>query len=133
MKKDVTPKFTNNLSQIIEKISAGKYKNIRLDETNGMIVEVDNGNYMLAKNLSIGTIDQLYLALRLGAGQEISQENLPIILDEAFAYWDDARLENIMQYLNQEFKDRQVILFTCSNREREMLDKLNIRYNYIEL
>lgn len=133
MKKDVTPKFTNNLSQIIEKISAGKYKNIRLDETNGMIVEVDNGNYMLAKNLSIGTIDQLYLALRLGAGQEISQENLPIILDEAFAYWDDARLENIIQYLNEEFENRQVILFTCSNREKDILNKLNIRYNSIEL
>jgi len=133
MKKDVTPKFTNNLSQIIEKISSGKYKNIQLDETNGMIVEVDNGNYMLAKNLSIGTIDQLYLALRLGAGQEISQENLPIILDEAFAYWDDARLENIIQYLNEEFENRQVILFTCSNREKDILNKLNIRYNSIEL
>lgn len=133
MKKDITPQFTNNLSQIICKISDGKYKNIQLDETKGIIVEIDNGKYISAKNLSIGTIDQLYLSLRLGAGQQISQEKLPIILDEAFAYWDDLRLENIIKYLNEEFKDRQIILFTCSNREKEILKKLNINYNYIEL
>lgn len=98
-----------------------------------MIVEVDNGNYMLAKNLSTGTIDQLYMSLRLGAGLEISQENLPIILDEPFAYWDDARLENIMQYLNSEFNNRQIILFTCTTREKEILNKLKIPYHFIEL
>ena len=49
------------------------------------------------------------------------------------AYYDDARLENIIQYLNEEFENRQVILFTCSNREKDILNKLNIRYNSIEL
>lgn len=133
MKKSVTPKFTSNLSQIIEKISQGKYKNIQLDEENGMIVEVENGNYMEAKKLSVGTIDQLYLSLRLGAGLEISQEKLPIILDESFAYWDNARLENILKYLNEEFSNRQIILFTCTNREEEMLNKLCISYTKITL
>jgi len=133
MKKSVTPKFTNNLSNIIEKISLGKYKNVQLDENNGMVVEVENGNYMLAKNLSVGTIDQLYLSLRLGAGLEISNEKLPIILDETFAYWDNMRLENIIKYLNEEFKDRQIILFTCTNREKEIFNKKQIHYNLIEL
>lgn len=133
IKKDVTPKFTNNLSKIIEKISKGKYTNIQFDEKNGMIVEVENGNYVDARNLSIGTIDQLYLSLRLGAGAEISKEKLPIILDETFAYWDNARLENILKYINEEFKDRQIILFTCTNREMEMLERLSINYEKIEL
>lgn len=133
MKKDITPKFTNNLSKIIEKISKGKYKNVQLSEDGGMIVEVQNGNYISAKNLSIGTIDQMYLSLRLGAGVEISEEKLPIILDETFAYWDNTRLENILSYLNEEFKDRQIILFTCTNREKDMLDKLGISYNKLEL
>lgn len=133
MRKNVTPKFTSNLSKIIEKISSGKYKNVQLDETNGMIIEIENGNYILAKNLSIGTIDQLYLSLRIGAGMEISEEKLPIILDEAFAYWDQARLENILKYLNEEFKDRQIILFTCTNREKEALQKLGIEFNRVIL
>ncbi len=133
MKNNVTPKFTNNLSKIIEKISSGKYKNVKLDEENGMIVEIENGNYIKAEHLSIGTIDELYLSLRLGAGLNISEEILPIILDESFAYCDNIRLENILKYLNEEFKTRQIILFTCTNREQEILDKLNIKYNRITL
>ncbi len=73
MKKNVTPQFTKELSKIIEKISNGKYKNIQLDEENGMIVEVENGNYLPAKHLSIGTIDQLYLSLRLGTINQLSR------------------------------------------------------------
>lgn len=133
MKKDVTPKFTSNLSKIIEKISMGKYKNVQFDETQGMIVEVENGNYMLAKNLSVGTIDQLYLSLRLSAGNDLSLENLPIILDETFAYWDSKRLENILKYLNEEYKNRQIILFTCTDREEKILDKLGINFNTVNL
>lgn len=133
MKNNVTPKFTNNLSQIIEKISSGKYKNVKLDEEKGMIVEVENGNYMKAEHLSVGTIDELYLSLRLGAGLSISDELLPIILDESFAYCDNVRLENILKYLNEEYGNRQIILFTCTNREQEILNKLNINYNKINL
>ncbi len=133
MKQEITPQFTNNLSKIIEKISSGKYKNIRLEEEKGMIVEVENGNYLPVRYLSVGTIDQLYLSLRLGAGIGISEEKLPILLDETFAYWDDARLKNILQYLSNEFNNRQIILFTCTKREKEMLTKLGIEYNFIEM
>ncbi len=75
----------------------------------------------------------MYLSLRLSIADTITEEKLPIILDEAFAYYDDERLENILQYLAEEYKDRQIILFTCSKREKEILDKNNIEYNYIEI
>ena len=87
MKQKVTPKFTSQLSSIMNYISNGKYTNIRLDEQDGLIVEIENGDYIPIDFLSIGTIDQLYLSLRLSAGSEISKEKLPIILDEAFAYY----------------------------------------------
>ena len=83
--------------------------------------------------MSIGTIDQLYLSLRLGAGSQISNEKLPIILDEAFAYYDDERLENILEFLDREYSDRQIIILTCTYREKNILQKMNIEYNYIEL
>ena len=34
--------------------------------------------------------------------QEITEEKMPIILDETFAYYDNDRLENILKYLNNE-------------------------------
>ncbi|MBO5479552.1 MAG: AAA family ATPase [Clostridia bacterium] len=133
MKKRVTPKFTNDLSSIMNHISDGKYTNVKLDEKDGLIVEIQNGDYIPIDYLSIGTIDQLYLSLRLGAGTQISGENLPIILDEAFAYYDDERLGNILEFLNKEYSNRQIILLTCTEREKNILQEKNIDYNYIEL
>ena len=133
MKEEITPKFTKNLSNIVGKISSKKYNKIRFIDGQGLIVELDNGEYINANKLSIGTIDQLYLSLRLSAMQEITQEKMPVILDEVFAYYDNERLENILKYLNENYKENQIIIFTCSNREKEILDKNEIKYNYINL
>ena len=133
MKNEITPKFTKNLSNIVEKISNEKYSKIKFIDGQGLIVELENGEYVNANKLSIGTIDQLYLSLRLSAIQEITEEKMPIILDETFAYYDDKRLENILKYLNENYTENQIIIFTCSKREKEILEKNNIRYNYINL
>ena len=133
MKSEVTPKFTKDLSLLIEKISDGKYKNASFDSEYGLRVENENGKYINSSNLSIGTIDQLYLSLRLSSMNEISNEKMPIILDEAFAYYDNERLENILKFMNDTYKDNQILIFTCSNREKDIMDKLNIKYNFIEL
>ena len=63
----------------------------------------------------------------------ISNEKVPIILDEAFAYYDNERLKNILAYLGTEFKNRQIIILTCTQREKELLKQLKIACNYIEL
>ena len=133
MKNEVTPKFTKDLSNLIEKISNNKYKNAKFDSEYGLRVEMENGEYMNCNRLSIGTIDQLYLSLRLSAMNEITEETLPIILDEAFAYYDSERLENILKYIYDNYKNNQVLIFTCTNREKQILDKLNIEYNVVNL
>lgn len=133
MKENVTPKFTENLSKNIEKISNGKYKNVRINDEEGIIVEKENGEYISSEKLSIGTIDQLYISLRLGAIKELSEETMPIILDEAFAYYDEERLTNILKYISEEFKNNQIIILTCTNRERKILENLNLQYRNIEL
>lgn len=133
MKNSVTPKFTSNLSDNIMQISNGKYKKVTVNDEDGLIVELPNGEYVSAERLSGGTIEQLYLSLRLSMAKEISDENMPIILDEAFAYYDDERLENTLKFLVENFKENQIILFTCTNREKEILNKMDINYNFIEL
>ena len=133
MKNTVTPKFTQNLSKNINKITNGKYRNVMLQDDNGLVVELENGNYVEANRLSVGTIDQLYLSLRLSMTEELSKEKMPIILDEAFAYYDTQRLENILTYLTNTYPDRQIILFTCTEREKDIFNKFNISYHYIDL
>ena len=65
--------------------------------------------------------------------KELTTETMPIILDESFAYYDEERLENILKYLDEECKDNQIIIFTCTNREKELLEKEKIEYNLINL
>ena len=133
MKEDITPKFSINLSNAIQNISSGKYKTVKVNEEDGLIVETENGNYVPADVLSIGTIDQLYLSLRISSINELTKENMPIILDETFAYFDNERLGRVLEFLNKEYKDRQILILTCTNRENEILNKMNIEYNKIEL
>ena len=69
---------------------------------------------------SDGTVDQLYLALRLAVAEELLP-NGPLVLDDALVRFDDKRLEAAMDILKDEAKDRQVLLFTCHNREEKMV------------
>ena len=133
MKQEVTPKFTKQLSENIGTITKGKYTKAMYNENEGLIVETNNGNYVNANKLSIGTIDQLYLSLRLSMIDDLAQEKLPIIIDEGFAYYDNDRLKNILIYFSEKFKNRQIIIFTCTNREKEILEKLDIKFNFVNL
>ena len=65
--------------------------------------------------------------------EDLSKESMPIILDESFAYFDEERLENILKYINTNFKNHQVMILTCTNREKNILNKNLIEYNYYEL
>lgn len=133
MQKSITPKLTDQLSKNIAKISGGKYQKVVINSENKMQIEDEKGQYIPIERLSIGTIDQMYLALRLSMINEISSEKMPIILDETFAYFDEERLKNILTYLSIGLKNNQVIILTCSNRERKIMEELGQPYQYIEL
>ena len=65
---------------------------------------------------SDGTIDQLYLALRLAVAEELTPDS-PLILDDALVRFDDTRMQAALAILEDMAKSRQVILFTCQQRE----------------
>lgn len=133
IRENLSPVFTNELCNIVKNISDNKYSNIVFNDTEGLTVEIDDGRYMPVQRLSMGTVDQMYLALRISSINAISSENLPIILDESFVYFDDIRLKNILRFLNDNYKEKQIILFSCSNREKKALKELDIHYNEIVL
>ena len=133
MKDTVTPRFTQELSNTISQITNGKYINVKYDDERGLVTEVENGDYVLADRLSIGTIDQLYLSLRLSIINELTEEKVPLILDESFAYYDEQRLKNILKFINERFNNYQIIIFTCTEREKNILEELKIKYNFINL
>ena len=133
IRNSLSPEFINKLSEIVSEVSNGKYKEINFTDTDGLVVQIEDGRFLPVERLSQGTIDQMYLGLRLSTIDTISKEKMPIILDETFAFFDDDRLENVLKFINDKYEDRQIIIFTCSKREIEALNRLNMDYNYVDL
>ena len=131
LKNNVGPEFDKKLSYIVGKITNNKYNDVYIDNEHNIKIRTEHGEYVNLERFSTGTIEQVNLALRLAYIDTISKERLPIILDEAFAFYDDERLANIMRFLSEEYIDRQVIIFTCSNREKKIIEEENIPANVV--
>ena len=129
MKSNIVPKFTKNLNENVKKFSNGNYSEVVVKDD--ILVKLNNGEYVPIKKLSLGTIEEIYLALRLSMINELSDEKMPIILDEVFAYFDDDRLSEILKFLAK--VDNQVIMFSCTKREYELLTENGIEFNFINI
>ncbi len=133
---DIHDSFGKELNELVSEFSneltGQKYRDIKVDEKLN-IKAGHKDNYVLINRLSAGTMEQLYLALRLAVAELVYEEDImPILIDDGFALYDDNRAMSALRYLEGHRKG-QVILFTCHNREKTILDKLNINYHYIEL
>jgi len=120
------------LSEIVFSISQGEYSSIIVDEKLNVSV-LHRGQYVSLDKLSAGTMDQIYLALRLSVASLLfPEENMPILLDDTFALYDDERTKAALKLLAKE-TNRQVIIFTCHRREKELLEECKVPYHYVDL
>ena len=129
MKNSIIPKFTKELNENVKRFSDNNYSEVIVKD--GIMIKLNSGEYVPIEKLSLGTIEEIYLALRLSMLNEISNEKMPIILDEAFAYFDDNRLTNTLKFLSE--INNQVIILTCTNREYNILKSNNLPFRFIEL
>lgn len=129
IKNSVIPKFFDNLGNIIKLITNGKYIKVYLNDN--ITVEDCNNKIYDIERLSYGTIEEIYFSIRISIVLMICDERVPVIIDEGFAYFDDKRLRVILDYLYK--IDNQVIVFSSSNREKNILDMYNYDYNFVQL
>lgn len=114
--------LNRRVSQILGKITQGRYTRVFLDDSFQIRIAAPSG-ILDVRQVSRGTMEQIYFALRMAAGELFSAgEPVPVILDEAFVMYDDERLEEILRWLEQ--GKNQVILFTCQKRETRILEKI---------
>ena len=129
--EDMQDELNAEISRYVSLFTAGAYDSVRLDEQ-GQLQILTEGREVRPELLSRGTLEQIYLALRLAVGNVVTkEETLPILLDEAFAMYDDDRLAQTLQTLST--LQNQIFLFTCQKREVEMLKKMKLDYNLIEM
>lgn len=97
-------------------------------------LSVDNSKtFVPIDRLSRGTMEQFYLSLRLSAAGLLFDDNeVPLVMDDTFAYYDDRRLSALLAWLAEGWQG-QILLFSCHHREGELMDGMNIDYNYVNL
>ena len=129
--EDIEDELNGSISKWVSYLTAGAYDSVRLDDT-GKIFILTNGREVLPQMLSRGTLEQIYLSLRLAVGNVLSkEEDMPVFLDEAFAMYDDKRLKETLRALSATGK--QIFIFTCQKREMQILQELGIMYKPIFL
>lgn len=132
--RQFAPAINKRVGKVIEQITDGKYKAVRIDDKLEMsVINPISKENININSLSGGTIDQLYFALRFEIINSMSDSRLPLILDDCFIQYDDIRLENILRFIKDKSKERQIILFTCQKREMELLNKIDANYNLVAL
>lgn len=124
-------RLRSRTSQILGEITGGKYREVLMDENFRMTVNTEERIIPLER-LSRGTLEQIYFALRMAAGELLcGDERFPVILDDVFGMYDEERLAAVLGWLHKE--QRQIIISTCHRREMEILDKEGIPYQRLEL
>lgn len=124
-------KLRDRTSQILSEITCGKYEEVIIDSQFHMAVNTQ-GRIVALERLSRGTMEQIYFALRMAAGEILCQdEKFPVILDDVFGMYDEERLLAVLQWMYKE--KRQIIISTCNKREMEILDREQIPYQKIVL
>lgn len=119
MQKDFGPMINYRAGKIVSELTGGKYPSVVVSESLVPSVSEPGGSIRSCFNLSAGTVDQLYLALRLAISGILTEEVLPIMLDDAFAQFDDRRMTDALAYIGKENEAGnlgQVIMFTCHDR-----------------
>lgn len=130
LQKQMEEKMNDLLSDIISEFTDGKYTRLVIGENLKMGL-VHAGKKIPIEQVSKGTAEQVYLALRMASAQVLQEEELPVILDDTFAYYDDMRLESTLRWLAE--NKEQVLIFTCQKREEAVLRKIGASYRKVEI
>jgi uncharacterized protein YhaN len=111
-----SPELGRVAAQYMSAVTGGRYEDVLINRdfsartrTKGDAVARD------AEYLSAGTLDLMYLAVRLAVCELAlpDGEPCPLILDDALVNLDETRFQQAIELLKQIARDRQVILFTC--------------------
>lgn len=122
LQRRFAPRISKRAQELFSRLTNGRYQRISLSDDLSIHTSAENeDNLRAAQWHSDGTVDQLYLSLRLAVAGEITPQ-APLILDDALLRFDDERLKTALEVLQEEAQQKQVILFSCQNREKDLLN-----------
>ena len=125
LQRRFAPRISKRAKELFAAMTGGRYRQLRWDEDFALSAAAEGEDTLRGSMWrSDGTADQLYLALRLAVAEEVIPQ-APLILDDAFARFDDDRLKETLKLLKRSGESNQVILFTCQSREQKIMEELS--------
>ncbi|MBW3612283.1 MAG: AAA family ATPase [Chloroflexi bacterium] len=124
------PDVVRAASQHFERITGGRYARVVAPPGDGDVrVETEGGQALASDELSRGTAEQLYLALRFGLIEEFarSAEPLPVVMDDILVNFDIDRASRAAAAIDDLATRHQVLYFTCHRHVAELLDPRGAR------
>ena len=112
--------FAPKLERIVESglkhITAGRYQQVKIDP-NSLSIRIlapERKELVETAQLSTGTRDLIYLVLRMGITQLMSNagEKLPLLLDDPLVEFDAIRQKTALDYIKKLSEETQILLFT---------------------
>ena len=117
LQRRFAPRVTQRAQETLSKLTGGRYHSLTMGEDFSLQAGAGQEDVLHdAIWRSDGTVDQLYLSLRLAVAEEVTPD-APLVLDDALVRFDDERMAAAVEILRELAKDKQVICFTCQNRE----------------
>ena len=126
----LAPQLNQNVERRFLRVCHGRYQDVKIDPDFRIWVrESGTGELRNSENLSRGTQDQLYFALRFGVLDLVSNsdEPSPCLLDEPFVAYDRERMTEAFEVVKEEASARQLIIFTCREDLRELALREGVR------
>ena len=119
-------KILQRAEQFFARLTLGRYTRLRAEyDGDGASIRCLRGDESLQvrdKVMSDGTLDQLYLSLRLASIEQhlALQEPMPLVLDDIFIHFDDERAKAGLEVLAEVSTKTQVLLLTHHARNLEL-------------
>ena len=125
LQERMSPALNKRAGEFFHRLTGGVYDQVSLTrEFEALAAKADDVTPRRLLTLSKGTADQLYLAVRLAVCDLVlpGENPAPLVLDDALVNFDEQRLALALDLLQDLAQTRQILLFTCQNRERLYLE-----------
>lgn len=117
LQRRFAPRIAQRAQALFGKLTGNRYDRLQLTQDLSLHAGAAGEDTLRgALWRSDGTVDQLYLALRLAVAEEL-MPHAPLVLDDALVRFDDDRLALAMEILKESAQNRQILLFSCQQRE----------------
>lgn len=116
----LAPELEAETGSMLASITSSLYKEIRIDNKNFdiKVLSKEKGDFVLPDQLSLGALDQIFLSLRIALSRIItSKREVPLILDDPFAYFDDLRKKRALNLIRELSDKIQIVIMSCHELE----------------